>query len=403
MTEPATTAEEKEFAAEAVDFLSSATTRRPPADVSWGAGDEGLALFHETSGEEEQAEADAAKAWQRRRWDAGFGWITGPADHGGRALAPAFDRLYRRIEGDYAVPDMGALRIGLGWVSPTIVRYGTPEQIRSYARGLHRGDLVACALLSEPEAGSDLASVRTRAVRDGDSWRLSGQKIWTSNGRFADLGLALVRTDPTVPKHRGLTAFLIPMRQSGVDVRPIRQLTGGTSFCEVFLDDAVVPDAMRLGEEGAGWQVARAAVATERQDASDRSHELLERAQRLLGLLAARTGRADDPVVRDELARLHVRLRVARLHQLRTQAVATRELTQASGTIDKLLVTANMRDIGELAAELLGPAFTADTGEWGTFGWTRWMLGALGYRIAGGTEEVLKTMLAERILGLPRE
>jgi alkylation response protein AidB-like acyl-CoA dehydrogenase len=288
-------------------------------------------------------------------------------------------------------------------VAHAIIAFGTDAQKDFFLPRILTGEVFFCQGYSEPEAGSDLASVRTRGVRDGDTWRLSGQKIWTSNARFADLGLALVRTDPDAPKHRGLTAFLVPMRQSTVEVRAIRQLTGGTSFCEVFLDGAEVPDAMRLGDEGAGWQVARSAVATERQDASDRSHELLARAQRLLTTLAERTGRGDDPLVRDDLARLHVRLRVARLHQLRTQASGSGELTQASGTIDKLLVAANLRDAGALAAELLGPAFAADTGEWGTFGWTKWMLGALGYRIAGGTEEVLKTMLAERILGLPRE
>ena len=399
----ASTEDERKFATEAVEFLAGATTRRPTAEVSWGAGEEGLALFHETTDVQERAEADAARAWQRKRWDAGFGWLTGPREHGGRGLPVAFDRLYRRIEAEFVVPDMGALRIGLGWVSPTIVRYGSDEQLTRYAGGLHRGALTACALLSEPDAGSDLASVRTRGERDGTGWRLTGQKIWTSNGRFAGIGLALIRTDPTAPKHRGLTTFLVPMKQPGVEVRPIRQLTGGTSFCEVFLDGAQVPDSLRLGEEGNGWRVATSALANERRDASDRSHDLLARAQRLLGILADRAGRADDPLVRDSLAQLYIRLRVARLHQLRTQATASQPITQTSGTIDKLLVAANLREIGELAAELLGPAFAADTGEWGTFGWTKWMLGALGYRIAGGTEEVLKTMLAERVLGLPRE
>ncbi len=391
----------EEFTASALAFLESAAKRRPPAAVEWGAGAEGLALFHETSGAEELAEVSAARAWQRTRWDAGFGWLTGPVEHGGRGLPASFERRYRELEARFVVPDMGPLRIGLGWVSPTVVRYGTAAQVATHAAGLQRGDVVACALLSEPDAGSDLASVRTRGVRDGASWRLTGQKIWTSNGRFADLGLALVRTDPEARKHAGLTAFLVPMRQSGVDVRPIRQLTGGSSFCEVFLDGAAVPDTMRLGDQGAGWRVATAALANERRDASDRSHELLARAQRLLAMLAERTGRADDPLVADALARLHVRLRVARLHQLRTQADTS--LARSSGAIDKLLVAANLREAGELAAELLGPAFVADTGAWGTFGWTKWMLGALGYRIAGGTEEVLKTMLAERVLGLPRE
>lgn len=197
--------------------------------------------------------------------------------------------------------------------------------------------------------------------------------------------------------------FLVPMRSPGIEVRPLRQMTGGASFTEVFLDDVAVPDRLRLGDEGTGWAVATRALAGERKAVGDRSHELTDRAIDLLRELAIRTGVIDDPHVRDEWARVYANLRIARFQQRRIQALPESALSGAERGIDKLLVSTNLRDIGALAATILGPDFVADTGAWGTFGWNKWMMGALGYRIAGGTEEILKSMLAERVLMLPRE
>jgi alkylation response protein AidB-like acyl-CoA dehydrogenase len=394
---------EHAFAGRALAFLTEHAARRGPVSTQWGRGEEGLALFHETTDEQELAEARAAQDWQRKRWSAGFGWLTGPTDHGGAGLTANFDRLYRMLEAAFDVPDMNPLRIGLGTVSHALVAEGTPEQIDRYARPLHRGETIACQLFSEPEAGSDLAGVRTRAVRDGDTWRVNGQKVWTSNGTFADLGLALVRTDPDAAKHRGLTMFLVPMDAPGVEVRPLRQMTGGASFTEVFLSDVVLDDGLRLGDEGAGWRVATAALAGERKTVGDRSHDTNARAMELLRTLAGRSGQAGDPRVRDEWARVYTGLQVARFQQQRMQAAPEGSLSGAERAMDKIMLATNQRLIGELAGQLLGPAFVADTGEWGTFNWNHWLMGSLGYRIAGGTEEVLKSMLAERVLGLPRE
>jgi alkylation response protein AidB-like acyl-CoA dehydrogenase len=395
--------EERAFAADAVAFLTEHATRRGAQTVEWGVGEEQLALFHESTGEQELAEAEAARRWQRARWDAGFGWITGPVEHGGRGLPDSYDRLYRMIEGAFDVVDMSPLRIGLGTVCSAIRCHGTEQQIGEYAAALMRGDTIACQLFSEPEAGSDLAGVRTRGTRVEGGWRLDGQKVWTSNAQFADIGLALVRTDPDAPKHRGLTMFLVPMRSPGVLVRPLRQLTGGASFCEVFLDDVVVPDSLRIGEVGAGWVVASDTLAHERRATGDRSHEIVARATELLWILATRTGRDGDPLVRDSWARLYANVRAARFQQQRMQATPEDVLTGAERAVDKLLLVDNLRAIGALALDLLGPRFVADTGEWGTFNWNRWLMGSLGYRIAGGTDEVLRNLLAERILGLPRE
>jgi acyl-CoA dehydrogenase len=395
--------EERAFAERALAFLTAHASRRAPAAAQWGRGEEGLALFHETSDAQERAEADAALAWQRERWVAGFGWITGPPEHGGAGLATGFDRLYRLLEAAFDVPDMNPLRIGLGTVSHALVGFGTPAQIAAHAAPLHRGETVACQLFSEPEAGSDLAGVRTRGTFADGRWTITGQKVWTSNATFADLGLALVRTDPDAPKHRGLTMFLVPMDAPGIEVRPLRQMTGGASFTEVFLSGVELDDVLRLGDEGAGWTVATAALAGERKTVGDRSHETNARAVELLRTLAGRTGRNADPLVRDEWARVHGRLRLARFQQQRMQALPEGSLSGAERAMDKILLADNQRRVGELAARLLGPAFAADTGEWGTFNWNRWLMGSMGYRIAGGTEEVLKIMLAERVLGLPRE
>jgi alkylation response protein AidB-like acyl-CoA dehydrogenase len=395
--------DEDQFRRDAVDFLSAHATRKQPEVVAWGSGDERLALFHETTGEEEAHEVADAKAWQRTKWDAGFGWLTGPLAFGGRGLSSAHDRLYRTIEAEYAVPDVSPLRVGLSTVSPALVKNGSDDQISDIAAGIQRGDVVACQLFSEPDAGSDLANVKTRGRRDGDQWWITGQKVWTSNAQFADVGLALVRTDPDAPKHRGLTAFLVPMHASGVEVRSLRQLTGGASFTEVYLDDVAVDDARRVGDVGAGWGVAVSALTAERGSTGDRSHAMTGRAVSLLRALATRDDTRTDPIVRQSLADLEIRLRVASFHQRRMQAVPPDALRGPERALDKLMLSDNLERIGRAAASLLGPRLTADTGEWGTYAWRSWVLGAPGYRLGGGTDEVLKTMIAERLLGLPKE
>jgi alkylation response protein AidB-like acyl-CoA dehydrogenase len=395
--------QERAFAADAISFLAENAPRRTEATVQWGVGEERLALFHETSGEQEMAEVEAARAWQRKRWDAGFGWITGPVEHGGRGLPDSYDRLYRMIEGAFDTADMSPLRIGLGTVQSCIRYHGSQDQIAEYAVALMKGDKIACQLFSEPEAGSDLAGVRTRATRVDGGWRLDGQKVWTSNANFAGIGLALTRTNPDVAKHKGLTMFIVPMDTPGIEVRKLRQMTGGASFCEVFLDNVVISDALRVGEPGSGWSVATNTLAHERQATGDRSHELVARATELLWILARRKGRDTDPLVRDAWAKLYTNVRAARFQQERMQETPERVLTGAERAMDKLLLVANLRAIGALALELLGASFVADTGEWGTYNWNKWLMGSLGYRIAGGTDEVLRNLLGERILGLPRE
>jgi acyl-CoA dehydrogenase len=393
---------QRDFAAAAIDFLQAHYPQRADSDFTWGVGNEPLTLFHETSDEQERAEADAARRWQKIRWEAGFGWISGSAEFGGRGLTSDYDALYRQIEAAFDVPDLGLLRIGIGTVGSAIVANGSDEQITRYAVPIYRGDVIACQLFSEPAAGSDLAGVRTRAVRSTAGWEVTGQKVWTSNAQVADIGLALVRTDPDAPKHRGLTMMVVPMNAGGVDVRPLRQMTGGASFCEVFLDGVEVPDSAVVGGVGAGWKVATNALAGERKAVGDRTHEVNDRALRILGELAVGSGRIADPLVRQEWSKVYTQLRIARFQQQRIRSLPEAELSGAERAIDKLLVASNMRKLGELAATILGQELTVDSGQWGTFAWNKWIMGALGYRIAGGTEEILKTLLAERVLVLPK-
>ena len=399
----ARTDEQRRFATAAVAFLSGQVAPRTPQDAAWGVGDEGLTLFHETSDEQERAEADAARQWQKLRWQAGFGWITGPVEFGGRGLSADYEALYRRIESAFDIPDMSPLRIGIGTVGPAILGSGTADQVADYVVPIYRGEIVACQLFSEPAAGSDLAGVRTRATEVGGGWEITGQKVWTSNASFADIGLALVRTDAQAPKHKGLTMMVVPMTADGVTVRPLRQMTGGASFSEVFLDQVVVGHRCVVGDVGGGWKVATRALSGERKAVGDRTHEVTDRAIGLLRELGQRTGRIADPQVRQQFSRVYSRLRIARFQQQRVQAIPESELSGAERAIDKLLVSSNLRALGELAAAILEQELVVDSGQWGTFGWNKWIMGAFGYRIAGGTEEIRKTMLAERVLMLPRE
>ena len=395
--------DETTFEKEARQFLEVAVPAREAESLAWGEGSDAVVVFHETNAEEEAAEVAAARAWQRQRFDAGFGWITGPEEYGGRALPLAYDRLYRTLEADFAVPDMMPLRIGIGTVAPALMVHGSEQHKREIAVGIHRGEVLACQLFSEPEAGSDLAAVRTRATRDGDCWVLDGQKVWTSNAHLADIGLCLARTDPDAAKHRGLTMFIVPMSTPGIDVRPLRQMTGGASFTEVFLDGVVLPDRLRVGGEGDGWRVTVTALTAERGSVGHRSHAITARALSFLRALTTRDGLGTDPVVRQRLADIEIRLRIARYHQLRMLAVPPEQLVGPEGAMDKLMVSANLTRLGETASALLGPHLTADTTQWGTYAWSALVLGSPGMRLGGGTDEVLKTMLAERLLGLPRE
>jgi alkylation response protein AidB-like acyl-CoA dehydrogenase len=235
-----------EFLEQATRFLDTAAGRTPAATSRpWGEGPDGTELLAEWSSEEEARLVTEARRFKALEYDAGFGWIDGPAVYGGRGLPRSYHEAYTRLREQFAVPDLAVMRLGLSMTAPTILAHGTEQVKRAYLPRLHRGDVIACQLFSEPDAGSDLASLRTSAVPDGRDWVLRGQKVWTTNAHLSDIGEVLCRTDPRAPKHRGITAFLIDMHAPGVEVRALRQMTGGASFNEVFLTDVRVPDRHR--------------------------------------------------------------------------------------------------------------------------------------------------------------
>ena len=398
-----------EFRDEVTAFLDANAERRVEVKGDqkfvWGEGDDDVAILEETSREEELADLAEAKIWKAKRYDAGFGWITGPTQYGGRELPVAYDRAYASLEGNYQIPSQSHFGIGLGMVAPTILAHATEKVKDLYLAKLYRGDLVASQLFSEPGAGSDLAGLQTKAVKDGDEWIVNGQKVWTSGAHYSDIGEVICRTDPDQPKHRGLTGFVVDLKAPGVEIRPLRQMTGGASFNEVFFTDVRIPDDHRLGDVGQGWAVALTTLMNERASigAGSGSGMGLGNATRLIEMVR-HFGLDEDPLTRGELARLYENLQVAKWNNQR--AMDKIKSGQAPGpemSIAKMALTRNMQMTGDFVSKVLGPRMVADTGEWGTYAWGKFVLGTPGMRVAGGTDEVLRNIVSERVLGLPKE
>jgi acyl-CoA dehydrogenase len=395
-----------EFSAAATAFLDANAT---PKDVErkfvWGEGSDNVAMFEERTREEEDAVIAAARAFRRARFDAGFGWITGPPEYGGRGLDKRYQQAYDAVESRYDVPNQGPYLIGLGMIAPTILAHGSDTAKQRYLHALWRGDIIACQLFSEPAAGSDLASLQTRAERDGDEWVVSGQKVWTSGAQYSDIGEIIARTDSGQPKHKGLTGFIVDMRAPGVEVRPLRQMTGGASFNEVFFNEVRVTDDHRLGDVNAGWTVALTTLMNERAaigaggmaGGSGATMTRLVEMVRYFGL-------AGDPLVRQALAALISRARVAGYTNQRALAkLSIGELPGPELSIAKLAATQILQGIGDFVTHVLGPKLVADSGEWGTYAWSQLVLGTPGMRVAGGTDEVMRNIIGERVLGLPKD
>ena len=392
-----------QWQARAREWLRSSAPPRDSADV---AGLGSVAVFDNLTFEQEREQLAAAAAWQRAKLAAGYGAITWPPEFGGAGLTPAYEEAFGREEAQVAVPRKNELfSVTLELVAPTIVAFGTPAQRRELIPRLLAAELFVCQLFSEPGAGSDLASLSLRAERRGGSWVLNGQKVWTSGARHAALGELIARTDPGQARHRGLTAFLVPMDAPGVEIRPIRQMSGGSSFNEVFFTDVVVPDEARLGEAGQGWQVALTTLGFERA-ASGAGAQQPGGSFAQVAATARQLGRAGDPLVRQLLADLYVRSEVQRRYaeqMTQPSAAGAGAAGGAEGSVLKLMWSANLVQVSAVVTELLGPRLVADTGEPGLFGWSEHVLGAPGYRIAGGTEEIQRNIIAERVLGLPRD
>jgi acyl-CoA dehydrogenase len=401
---PATLSEE-EFDQEATAFLKEHLQPRMAGNAGWGQGSDDVSVLPERTPEEDLADLKAAQGWLRTRFDAGFGWLSGPEKYGGRGLPRSFEGRYSTLEAGFTVPTLSQFIVGLGMVAPTILAHGTEEVKEAYLRGMYRGDIVGCQLFSEPGAGSDLAGLQTRAVRDGDEWIVNGQKVWTSHAQLAEIGELVCRTNPDVPKHQGLTAFVVNIHTPGVEVRPLRQMTGGATFNEVFFTDVRIPDSHRLGDVDRGWTVALTTLMNERAAVGGAAGgpRRSVNVSRLVDLIR-HLGRADDPLVRQQLADIYINATVGDYTNERAMAsVAAGGLPGPELSIAKLALTMNMRRTCDLVSTVLGPRLVADTGEWGTYAWAKFVLGVCGLRVAGGTDEILRNIIGERVLGLPKE
>jgi acyl-CoA dehydrogenase len=397
-----------EFREECLAFLDANATPRQTEEkkVVWGEGDDDVALFEEVDRQQEQRELAAAKAWRAKRFDAGLGYISGAKEFGGRELSSAHDRLYVGLEAKYEVPSQSFFGIGLGMVAPTIKDHAQDHVKAKYLPSLYRGDLVACQLFSEPGSGSDLAGLQTKAERDGDEWRITGQKVWTSGAQYSDIGEIICRTDPDLPKHKGLTGFVVDMTAPGVEIRPLRQMTGGASFNEVFFNEVRVPDDHRLGDVNQGWSVALTTLMNERSSigaGGGGSGMGIANVTRLAQMLR-HFGLGESAVHRDRLMDVYTRYQVAKLtNQRALDKIKAGQLPGPEMSIAKMALTDNMQRTAEFVASVLGSRMVADTGEWGTYAWGKFLCSVPGMRIAGGTDEVLRNIVGERVLGLPKE
>ncbi len=389
------TPEEAAFRAEVRSFLDSQASRRKPGDAT-----------QRTRYLEGPDALKQGKAWQAKKADAGYVGITWDPRWGGRGGSPIQQVIYNQEESRYNLP-RGFFEIGLGMCIPTMMAYASPEQLERYVRPAMRGEEIWCQLFSEPSAGSDLAGLRTRAERDGSDWIINGQKIWTSGAHYADFGILVTRTDPSVTKHSGLTMFFLDMRTPGVEVRRIKQIAGSSNFNEVFFTDVRIPDAQRLGPVGGGWKVSLTTLMNERLAVGDApgpdSEDILRFASQLEidGEPAIR-----NPAVRDKLADWFVQTEGLKYTRFRTMTALSRG--QAPGpeaSINKIVSAAKLQDIASYGIDMLGMSGAVMDPELAPMqAWFQQaLLYAPGSRIAGGTDEILRNIIAERVLSLPAD
>jgi acyl-CoA dehydrogenase len=352
-------------------------------------------------------EMAASRAWQKVKAKAGYARITWPKGMGGVGGTPMQSIIFGQEESKYDVANGGPFAIGLGMCIPTLMAYGDEDAKKRYVWPAVQGDEIWCQLFSEPAGGSDVANLRTKAEKNDDgTWTINGSKIWTTGAQFSDYGIILTRTDPNVPKHKGLTMFYIDMKDPGVDIRPIKQASGGSGFNEIFFTDIKVKDSQRLGAVGQGWTVALTTLMHERLAVGGGTGGGLDVAQ-LMAL--ARTLELEDgpaiknAAVREKLADWYVRSAGLRYTTMRTMtALSQGKQPGPEASIAKIVVASKLQDLSAFAMDLEGEAGILQ-GEGapmgGAFqgGW----LSSPGLRIAGGTDEILRNIIAERVLGLP--
>ena len=393
----------EQFQADALAFLeANAPRKEAEKKFVWGEGADKVSMFEEKDRQAEKLDVAEACAWRQKKFDAGFGYVFGSQQYGGRDLPIAYSRAYEALEAKYEIPNQSCFTIGLGMVAPTIVDHGSDIARDLYVRKMYRGDIVGCQLFSEPGAGSDLANLSTKAERDGDEWIITGQKVWTSGAHYSDIGEIIARTDFDMPKHKGLTGFIVDMHAPGVEIRPLRQMTGGASFNEVFFTEVRVRDDHRLGDINNGWNVALTTLMNERAaiGAGGGGGGMFTRVIEMVKFY----GLNNDPVVRDELAKIIIHNRVANFNNQRAMdKIKSGQMPGPEMSIAKLAGTANMMRLGDFVSMVLGPKLIADSGEWGTYAWNQLILGTPGGRIAGGSDEIMRNIVAERVLGMPKD
>ncbi|MBQ0771468.1 MAG: acyl-CoA dehydrogenase family protein [Sphingomonadales bacterium] len=380
------TPEEAEFRAEAHAFLSQHLKAKTPGALRSGGREDFLAR---------------AKAWQKIKAEGGFAQITWPKEMGGRGGTVMQQVIWGQEEAKFDAPT-GPFAIGLGMCVPTVIAFGSDEHKKRYVEKALMGEEVWCQLFSEPAAGSDVAGLKTKAVKDGDEWVINGQKVWTSGAHYSDYGILLVRTDPNVPKHKGLTMFIVDMKQKGVDVRPIHQASGGSEFNEVYFTDVRIPDADRLGEPGMGWKVALVTLMNERLAVGGSPgpdwKEIMD--------YARSAGTMSNQAFRAKLADWYVAAQGYKLTKFRTQTALSRgETPGPENAIGKIINANHLQDICNSAIEMqdhFGIILDKDEAPSEAIFQESFMW-APGLRIAGGTDEILKNIIAERVLGLPQD
>ncbi len=350
-------------------------------------------------GDDEQAIIAGRKAWQGTLAKAGLAGVTWPLEVGGQGLGPVEQVIVSQEIALAGLPGILDV-IGVGMLGPTIIAHGTDEQKARYLGPMLHGDEVWCQLFSEPAAGSDLAAVQARATRQDDgSWRLSGQKVWTTNAHFAAHGLLLARTDADVPKHKGLTMFIVPMDAPGVTIRGLRQISGEAEFNEVFFDDVALDADAVCGPLGGGWGTAMTTLMFERLTIGLGSESLGYRTERFAKAIAADEHARGNSEVRRRLGELSVELLAVKFTGYRTlSALQHGQIPGPESGLAKVTTVKAAIEAGDLIADVLGPdALEADS-EWA------YMISFLpGLKSAGGTEEILRNTIGERVLGLPPE
>ncbi len=385
------TPEEASFRTEARSWLEAHASRR---------ADSGEPRVPIADDEAQARHVQACRRWQRTLFEANWAGITWPKEFGGRGGTAMQQVIFSQEQAQFDVSS-GALTVGLGMVGPTLMTWGRPEQQDRFLGPMLRGDEMWCQLFSEPSAGSDLPSLITRAEPDGDDFVVNGQKVWTTMAQYSDWAILLARTDRNVPGRRGLSYLLVDMATPGIEVRPLRQITGVAHFNEVFLTDVRVPAANLVGAEGDGWNVARTTLGSERMVIGTGGGTSFADVAALCRAL----GGVDDPVRRQQVAEAYIGFELLRYLGLRVQtALSQGRAPGAEASLLKLAFSRQSARLGELGMALLGPSGLASDGqETAADFWRDRFLGQWSSRIGGGTDEIQRNQIGERVLGLPRE